>query len=399
MRGTLHVIGAGLAGLACAVAAAKAGVKVALHEAAPQAGGRCRSFRDEKLDRLIDNGTHLMIGANRNALAFAAAIGGHEALRRGEPVYPFLDLTSGERWVLAPGRNPAGLIETAHALGLPWVPAAETVAVRLGPAPSFKRLWKPLCEAALNTAPEDASARLFARTMRSAMLGGPEALAPWHFPSGLSAAFAAPALATLAVHGAEIRLRHRLMAIDGRDLVFEDKAVRVTDDDRVVLAVPPWALADLLPGIPVPPTRTIVNAHYLVDTAPETDMLGLVGGTAHWLFRRGDMISVTVSAADALAEQPPEAIASILWRDAARALGVPPEPIPPVRVLKERRATMAHTPDALKKRPGPVTRIPWLWLAGDWLQSSWPCTIESAVTSGLDAARLAVGRRDLSFAS
>lgn len=393
----LHVIGAGLAGLSCAVAAAKAGIKVTLHEAAPQAGGRCRSFRDERLDRLLDNGTHLMIGANRNALAFATAIGGHEALRRGEPVYPFLDLGSNARWVLAPGKSPAGLLETAHALGLPWVPVGETVAARLGPAPSFKRVWKPMCEAALNTAPQDASARMFARVMRAALLGGSEALVPWHFPSGLSAAFSAPALATLAVHGAEIRLRHRLLAIRDRDLMFEDGAIHVGTDDRVVLALPPWALCEVLPGTAVPPTRTIVNAHYRVETAPEGQMLGLIGGTAQWLFVRGDVVSATVSAADALAEQPSEAIASILWRDTATALGLRHDPIPPVRVLKERRATLAHTPDSWKSRPKAATSVPWLWLAGDWLSSPWPCTIESAVASGLNAARLAVGRRDLSF--
>ncbi|MEW5727004.1 MAG: NAD(P)-binding protein, partial [Pseudomonadota bacterium] len=189
MRGVLHVVGAGLAGLACAVAAARAGTRVILYEAAPQAGGRCRSFRDDTLDRPIDNGTHLLIGANRTALAFAEAIGGTEALDPTDPAFPFLDLASGERWELASGRLPAGFAETVAALGLPWTTGGETVAARLGPAPHYRRLWKPLCEAVLNTAPEDASARLFGRVLRSALLGGAEGLRPWLFPAGLSAAF------------------------------------------------------------------------------------------------------------------------------------------------------------------------------------------------------------------
>ncbi|TAN59318.1 MAG: FAD-dependent oxidoreductase, partial [Magnetospirillum sp.] len=92
MSGTLHIVGAGLAGLAAAVAAAKAGTRVVMHEAAGHAGGRCRSFRDEKLDRVIDNGSHLVLGANRTTLAYAQAIGGLEAMVAAEPCFPFVDL-------------------------------------------------------------------------------------------------------------------------------------------------------------------------------------------------------------------------------------------------------------------------------------------------------------------
>lgn len=392
------MVGAGLAGLACAVAAARAGARAVLYEAAPQAGGRCRSFRDDALDRLVDNGTHLLIGANRAALAFAEAIGGTEALDPADPAFPFLDLASGERWELAAGRLPAGFAETVAALGLPWTAGGETVAARLGPAPHYRRLWKPLCEAVLNTAPEDASARLFGRVLRSALLGGAEGLRPWLFPAGLSAAFAAPALATLAVHGGQFLPRRRLVAVKDRELLFDDGPVRLGPDDRAVLALPPWVAAELLPGLPRLPTRAIVNVHFRMDHGlAGLRMLGLVGGTVQWLFPRGDLLSATVSAADRLAEEPAEAIAARAWLDITRAVGVV-GPMPAFRVLKERRATIAHTPDALARRPGPRTKADWLFLAGDWLASSWPCTIESAVASGLAAARLAVGRRDLSFA-
>ncbi len=398
MRGVLHVVGAGIAGLACAVAAARSGVRVVLHEAAPQAGGRCRSFRDDDLDRLIDNGTHLVIGANRTALAFADAIGGTEAMEAVDPALPFLDLETGERWSLAAGRLPAGIAETVAALGVPWTGARETVAARLGPARHYRRLWKPLCEAALNTAPEDASARLFGRVLRAALLAGADGLRPWLFPAGLSAAFAAPALATLAVHGGRFQPRRRLLAVGDRTLVFGDGPLRLGREDRAVLALPPWALVDILPGFPLPATRAIVNVHFRMEHGMAgLRLLGLVGGTAQWAFPRGDLLSATASAADRLAEEPAEAIAARMWLDLSRAFDLN-GPMPRFRVLKERRATMAHTPDGVARRPGHRTGADWLFLAGDWLASPWPCTIEAAASSGLAAARLAVGRRDISFA-
>lgn len=401
MSGTLHVIGAGLAGLAAAIAGIRAGWRVALHEAAPQAGGRCRSFRCERLDRVIDNGTHLLLGANRNALAFAAGIGGTEALERAEPAFPFLDLASGRHWTVSGRAWKAGLGETLAALGFPWVPERETVAMRLGPARSFTTLWEPLCVAALNTPPADASARLFATLARALLLGGNEALRPWIAPAGLSAAFAGPAVATLAAHGADLRFGRRLVGLADNALVFDDTTIRVGRDDRAVLALPPWALEGVV-AVPAFATRAIVNVHFRLPASAALPggqpFLGLVGGTAQWLALRDDVLSTTVSAADRLAERPPDEIAERLWQEVAPALGLDPRHCPRARVIKERRATLAHTPDAVRRRPGPATKLAWLFLAGDWLAGRWPCTIEAAVASGLAATRLAVGRDDLQFA-
>lgn len=402
MSGTLHVVGAGLAGLAAALAGARAGWRVALHEAAPQAGGRCRSFRCPRLDRVVDNGSHLLLGANRHALAFAAAIGGSETLERAEPLFPFLDLASRRHWVVRPDTLAAGLGETVKALGLPWVPAGQSVAGRLGRSRSFPTLWRPLCEAILNTAPEQASARLLACVLREVLLGGKAAMRPYLAVGGLSALFAAPAEATLAAHGARLNFRRRLLAVHPQALEFDDGSVTMGATDRAVLAVPPWIAASLLPELPELPAAAIVNAHFRLDHPAVLPggqpFLGLVGGTSQWLFVRDDVASVTVSAADHLVELPAEAIASRLWAEVASVLRADPERLPPVRVVKERRATLAHTPDAVRRRPGPATNVPWLWLAGDWLASPWPCTMEAAIASGLAAARLAVGRDDLSFA-
>ena len=108
MAATVHVVGAGLAGLGCAVALAVAGRRVHLYEAAGQAGGRCRSYHDEALDRRVDNGNHLMLSGNEAVHAYLDSIGMADGLTGPERAeYPFLDLSSGDRWTLRPS---AGVI-------------------------------------------------------------------------------------------------------------------------------------------------------------------------------------------------------------------------------------------------------------------------------------------------
>ncbi|MCH7930757.1 MAG: FAD-dependent oxidoreductase, partial [Proteobacteria bacterium] len=190
--------------------------------------------------------------------------------------------------------------------------------------------------------------------------------------------------------------RLRAIGFDGQraaELDFGDRMERLGDDDGVVLAVPPPRAAELVPNLTVPQaSRAIVNAHFRLSAPaalPEgSPFVGLVGGNAQWLFLRGDVASVTVSAADAMLDDDAGELAALLWADVARALGVAAEPLPPCRVVKERRATFAQTPEEVARRPPAETAYRNLFLAGDWTATGLPATIESAVLSGHTAARL-----------
>ncbi|MFW6027197.1 MAG: FAD-dependent oxidoreductase, partial [bacterium] len=106
-EGKIHIVGAGLAGLAAAVRLAGNGHEVALYEGAGQAGGRCRSFTDARLGCLIDNGNHLLMSANRAALAFLGEIGAQNSLiGPARASYPFYDMHTGKSWRLRPNRGP-----------------------------------------------------------------------------------------------------------------------------------------------------------------------------------------------------------------------------------------------------------------------------------------------------
>jgi hydroxysqualene dehydroxylase len=117
-------------------------------------------------------------------------------------------------------------------------------------------------------------------------------------------------------------------------------------------------------------------------------MLGVIGGTAEWIFTFHDRISVTISGADAILDRDREDLAIRIWADVAKALNVDFR-MPAWQIVKEKRATFAATPTQDARRP--VAEIGWrnLFLAGDWTQTKLPATIEGALRSGETAAALA----------
>src|SRR5262245_5843220 len=113
----VHIIGAGLAGLAgraAAVALASRGVATVIHEATDQAGGRCRSYDDAASGMRIDNGTHILLSGNTAALDFVASIGATKLLTAfASARFPFVDLISKQRWTLdlGSGRLPSWVFD------------------------------------------------------------------------------------------------------------------------------------------------------------------------------------------------------------------------------------------------------------------------------------------------
>ncbi len=405
-----------MAGLACAVDIARRGVRPVVHEATQYAGGRCRSYFDNGLGQVIDNGNHLLLSGNRAVNDYLAAVGGTEGLHTLPAVFPFIHLGTSERWairpndgrlpwwVLAPERRVPGTVFTDYlaAMRLRGVVGRTLGQVFRPGNAAWRRFWEPMAVAVLNTPAEEADAGLLWPVLAETFLAGAAACRPMIARRGLSEALVDPAVEWLKAKGVSIRFGHRLKGLTTgpnrvTGLVFDDETIELPAGDSAVLAVPPTVVAQLLPGRVVPDAfHAIVNVHFVLDreVAPDgrPSMLGVVGGTAQWLFLRGNVASVTISAADALAELHNDAIAARIWDEVRRALDLGAAPLPTWRVIKEKRATIAQTPKQVMKRPPVRTPLINLFLAGDWIDTGLPATIEGAVRSGQRAASLAAGQ-------
>ena len=412
----VHVIGAGLAGLSSALRLSGAGTKVSLHEAGPAAGGRCRSYFDKEFDRRIDNGNHLLLSGNRSTFAYIDEIGTRDQFpipRR--PRFPFIDLKTGERWVVRPnrGRIPWWILASWRSvpdtrlsdyLGMARITRIRddtVVGESMRRGRLYWRLVEPLAVAALNTRPQAALARLLGAVMRETLLRGGKHCIPTFPRGGLSEALVDPAVALLRKRGGEVAFNHRLTRLETQDnrivaLWFGTEAIRLSPEESVVLAVPPWIAGDLLPALIVPNAfEAIVNVHFLMQedvakgVVADTGFIGILEGTAEWLFIKPGHVSVTISAANALVDDPARAIAAAVWPNVCAALEMDNPSgteLPPFRVVKEKRATFAATAEQELRRPKSRSAFANLALAGDWTATGLPATIEGAIRSGRVAA-------------
>jgi squalene-associated FAD-dependent desaturase len=402
----VHVIGAGLAGLSAAVALREAGHTATVIEAGPAAGGRCRSYFDRDLGLRIDNGNHLLLSGNRATFAYLDTIGARSTLSMpAQPMFPFIDLNNGRRWVLRPnlGRIPWWVLSRQRRapgtratdylalLRLRRISGSAAVASSLRNDMFYRRLVEPLAIAVLNTPPRIALVRLLNAVIRETLLRGGRACIPAVPREGLSESLIDPAVAWLAGRGCDVLTGRRVSAL--RTAGSKVVELATTDGpmpvEAVVLAVPPWGVADLLPGQRCPNEfQAILNIHFRVEADPgPAGFIGLVGGMAQWVFVKRGHVSVTISAASRLVEQEAEALARSVWPDVREALSLD-DPMPPWRVVKERRATVACTAEQERLRPGPRTDLANLVLAGDWTATGLPGTIEGAIRSGRTAAEV-----------
>ena len=406
------IAGAGLAGLSAAVVLRRAGLPVRLTDAAAQAGGRCRSYHDPQIGRVIDNGNHLVLSGNQAVARFRAAIGAATPLAGPDNAeFAFCDLATGERWTIRvnDGRIPWWIARPSRRVPrsgvvdyLPILRLLDSREARVDErfttiGPAWERLLEPVLLAALNTPPAEASARLTAHVLRETIVKGGTAMRPLIAEPSLAAAFIDPAVAWLDAAGSPLVTGKRLRAIgfDSDRVVSLDWGggpEPVGMDEAVVLAVPPWVSAALVTALVVPDRfHAIVNAHFDHPApAGAPPMLGLLGGTAEWLFAFPDRLSITISAAERLVDTDREEIARSCWADVRKALGID-APLPRWQVVKEKRATFAATPEQNAKRPPARTRWRNLFLAGDWTDTGLPATIEGALRSGETAAGLALG--------
>ena len=427
MNRRIAIIGAGYAGMAAAVELAQAGIAVEVFEAAAELGGRARAVHLRQAT--VDNGQHLLVGAYSETLRLLRLVDANQAQRLSPLLRLPLTLVYPGAMSLRAAALPAPLhlasaLLLARGLGLAdkWAAlrfmramqarrfllasdcsVAALLEAQRQTAPLRRLLWEPLCLAALNTLPEAASARVFLKVLGDT-LGAARSASDLLLPRvDLGALFPDRAAAYLGARGGRV---HRLtpvravVAADGGYTVI-GKGGELGHYPQVIVAVAPWHASSLLAALPTLAalrqdlqalrSEPIVTCYLAYSAAVRLaqPMLGHCGGHLQWLFDRGQLAGPAGLLAAVISADGPHRrldnralIAAVHTEIAAMVAGLPPPQWS--RVIREQRATFACTPDLA--RPPLRTALPGLLLAGDYVASEYPATLEAAVRSGVAAA-------------
>jgi hydroxysqualene dehydroxylase len=436
------IIGGGFAGLSAGVALAEAGLRVALIEGKPALGGRAYSFVDHQTGDLVDNGQHVLMGCYKETLDFLGKIGTRDKLivhrnleidmldgprRRAvlrcaalpgplhmtAAVVRYAHLTIGERMRVIVGGLRLMLLRRFDRERLARMTVADLMDV-LGQGEQARRcFWSPIAIATLNEDPALASAELFAEVLKRAFFSRRSDSAFVYSRVGLSELYCDAARDFIERRAGTVQCRAIAEAVEfGSD--GSVSGVRLREGGRVqaasvIAAVPPPQLLKLMPeGAISDPyfsriaslrSSPIICVHVWLDReVTSAAFAGFIGTPTQWLFnkrrifeRHGEnhpgYLSFVISGARVLVDRSSEELLEIVMNDLRRMIPAAREArVLKSIVLKEKHATMAPDPQSVGNRPSTATPIRNLFLAGDWVKTPLPATIESAVTAGRAAA-------------
>ena len=444
------VVGAGFAGLSAAVRLTRDGARVLVLEARSRLGGRATAFADRETGELVDNGQHVLLGCYRETLSFLSDIGASEYVRRQPELAVTIVERSGRvsrlqcpalpspwhlvagvvRWSALGWSDRLAILRMARPLrsaqramnsggaasagaGSKRGQRHETVRdwlVRHGQTPRLRELlWDPLALAALNQPPETADSATFTRVLAE-MFGPDPASAVIVLPTRpLHEMYAEPARAFIERHGGAVRTGATArVRIAGAAVAGVDTGAESCSAPAVICAVPWFALPGTIDG-DVGPLQPTLDAARRTDPSPiatvnvwfdrvvmDEPFVGLPGRLMQWVFDKRAVFGETASHLSLVSSGATDVLHWTNQQLIEAALEELREALPAVRaasvvratVIREPRATFSLAPGQ-PARPSTVTPIRGLFLAGDWIDTGLPATIESAVRSGHLAAEAA----------
>ncbi len=430
--GSALVWGGGIAGITSAIELGYEGFTPTLLESKAFLGGRAHSLNDAPTGLTLDNGAHIVMGCYKAFLQLTERLGiEHKFSKQARLCVPYV--SPGGEWselaardISAPFHLLAGLFNFT-ALSSRDRMAITTLGakMRIGAQPadqqtaedwlrengqtegSMRALWEPFCVAALNEPLKTACANLLHETIRRSLFGSVDDSAIYLTKVGLTEVFEPETELYLQAIGGSIRRKTQIVEIEARDNVAE--AIITSKHERIeadihICALPWTSLRRLLPSgtavknrVSSIPSASILSIHILVDTElfdHPTGFVGLLDSSIHWLFNRTDTLTpehqgkylyaIIASAADDWLQLKSNEIVDKLvfelnrFFPKASAMNIERS-----LVYKSKDATFAARPTTANHRPN-ADDAPWdnVWLAGDWIQTDLPATIESAALSG-----------------
>jgi squalene-associated FAD-dependent desaturase len=426
----ITVVGAGWAGLAASTLLANYGYKVNLIEAAQQAGGRARSVRMDGMN--LDNGQHIMLGAYRELRGLLKILDLAESdifirTRLNLEMHCIhgagLQITAGK--LFSPLHMLSALLG-AKGLSLTekWkVSRCWMTLIRSGfkldqdmPVVNFlqqhhqstrlqKLFWRPVCIAALNTDIDKASMQIFLNVLKRSFTGSrsnSDMLLP---RAGLDKVLPGPASEFIRQRGGTVRTGERLLKINtGPNSVTSIETSKGNYPvSRLILATPYQQTCKLLAHLGRFSAITkalltfadepITTLYMQFPQSIQLDgyMLGLCDGISQWFVDRRScgqpgLIAAVISADGAHMQMDKETLTRNVLDETAKIFPHWPGPLS-TRLIREKKASFSCTPAANRLRPKAGHIGQNIWLAGDFVDTELPATLEGAVSSGLQCAR------------
>jgi len=435
------VVGGGFAGLSAAAALAEHGRRVLVVDARAQLGGRATAFRDRETGELVDNGQHVLFGCYRGTFEFLDRIGASDRVRvQPSLAVPYIDREGGRSvlqcprlpspfhllagvlgWTGIPWRDRRSVLKLARPLRRARRELQRTGSVTADPAGTVsewliahgqrevlrKWLWEPLAVAALNQSPAVAAASPFVRVL--AQMFGPDPrdsalvlpIRPLH------EMYAEPARVFIESRGGEVRLNAlaRVVVDGGRVSAVDVRGERIAtrsvvsavpwfDLGKLFNPAPPTELAPLLASAARMESMPIVTVNLWYDgRVMDEAFVGLPEREMQWVFDKriafggkASHLSLVSSGATRLTSMSRDELTTLAAREVEEAIpAARRDRLLRATVVREKRATFSLAPGE-PARPATKTAVHGLYLAGDWIDTGLPGTIESAVISGHRAA-------------
>jgi squalene-associated FAD-dependent desaturase len=441
---TVTVVGGGLAGIAAACALADSGYRVHLLERRPYLGGRASSYEHPGTGEVIDNCQHVLIGRCTSLIDLYRRLGVLSSIRwydRFTFLTPGGQASGSQPSIIEPGWLPAPFHSTLAFLRAPAFSFGDKLAIARGltafmpglpPDTSenflhwlhrhgqtqraIDRFWKPVLVSALNEDLDRISVHYAAKVFRESFLLSPQS-GRMGIPSIPLSELYGAATGYLRERGSEVDLRTSVEGIapspnGGWLTTTSNSEAQTIQSDAVVLALSFEAMAALLPCLPQNPasqelaTRLaqfehspITGIHLWFDREiTDLDHAVLLDTTIQWMFNKsrlqpahrsteGSYLELVVSASRSLVPMQRQQILDLALSELAQFFpAVASATLLKATVVKEVRATYSVRPQLDQIRP--ASRSPWpgIFLAGDWIATGWPATMEGAVRSGYLAA-------------
>jgi len=421
------VIGGGIAGLASAAYLTKQNIKVKLLESSPKLGGRAYSFTEQNSNDIIDNGQHILMGCYADALNFLKLIGATEnfiyqkslrinfltqkgklvGLKSFTSFYPFNLLLALLNFNAITFKDRLSLLR--FVIKLPFISHQKLIDRNLKDwlkegkqsDDTIKSLWEIIAVGALNTNIDKASAFMFREILMKIFFNGNFASTIILPKNDLSNSYVKNAKEFIESNGGEIKLSSSVKEF----IISENKIAEIKtanevykDFDYVISAVPFYAFNNLYPEFFLDEKikfeySSILNIHiWLKNNHLKEQFYGLIDSPVHWIFNKGNHINLVISDADYLIDKPAEEIYKLCVSELIKYTKFDESDVLQYKVLKEKRATFIPSNKILYTRPSSETKVTNLFLAGDWIDTGLPSTIESAVKSGRIAAELISGK-------